>query len=102
MTKTKPSKSQPCPIKSALTIHLTDSDIVDYNKVDERGYIRPNKRGWVGLDVTVLLGHHEAKEQSVFVPAGTPKFLCQVLNNSYVSSISSDYAGQDVTLIVHK
>jgi hypothetical protein len=102
MTTTKPSKSQPCPLTSALTIHLTDSDIIDYNKVDERGYIRPNKRGWIGLDVTVLLGHHETKGQTIFVPADTQKFLCQVLNNSYVSSISSEYAGQEVTLIVHK
>ena len=101
MVKTKPSKSQPCPLPSALTIHLVDSDIVDYNKVDDRGYIRPNKRAWIGLDVTVLLGHHTVKNGAIFVSAGTQKFMCQILNNTYVSSISSEYAGEEVTLIIH-
>jgi hypothetical protein len=102
MVKTKPSKSQSCPLRNAITIHLADSDIVDYNKVDARGYIRPNKRAWVGLDVTVLLGKHDVREQSIYVPADTPKFLCRILNNAYVSSISSEYAGKEVTLIIHK
>jgi hypothetical protein len=102
MVKTKPSKSKPCPLRNAITIHLKNSDAVEYYNVDDRGYIRPNKRGWIGLDVTVITGKHEVKDQSVYVPVGCKIWVCQVLNNSYVSSISSDFAEQEVTLIIHK
>jgi hypothetical protein len=102
MVKTKPSKSKPCPLRNAITIHLTDSDIVEHYNVDVRGYIRPNKRGWTGLDATVIIGKHEVNDRSIYIPAGCRIWVCEILNNSYVSSISSDFAGQEVTLIVHK
>lgn len=101
MNKTKQSKSHQCPINNALTYHLKDTDIVEYYKVDERGYIRPNKRGWIRSKATVILGKHDVKDQSIYIPEGCLKWECEVLNNAYVSSISSNYSGQDVTLIIH-
>lgn len=95
-----------CPLPSAITIYLENTEIIDYLKVDDRGYIRPNKRAWIGLKVTVLIGKYDVSigilGASIYVPAGTPKFLCEVLSNSYLSSIGKEYANRDVTLIVHK
>lgn len=99
---TRPTKTQLCPLPNAMKIYLSGSDIVDYYTVDQEGYIRPNKRAWVGLDATVLLGHHEMKDQSIFVPAQTQKWLCKVGGNTWLSGIGKEHAGKDVTLIVHK
>jgi hypothetical protein len=100
-TKRPDKLTQSCPLPSAITIHLKDDDFVTFSNVDERGYIRPNKRDWIGLDVTVLHGRHFTREQSIYVPCGLKRWLCKVSSNSYLSSVTSEYAGEDVTLIVH-
>lgn len=99
---TRPSKTQLCPLQNAIRIFLNDSDIVDYFTVDEGGYIRPNKRAWVGLEVIVILGKYPIENQSIFVQANTPKWLCQVGSNTWLSGIGREHAGHEVTLIVHK
>lgn len=98
--KGRPSKTKNCTVPSDITIHIKDDDYIHYDKVDLQGYIRPSKRGWIGREVTVLVGIFDAPEGEMFVPAHTPQFLCKVLSNTYISSISSDYSGKDVTVIV--
>lgn len=84
-----------------MKIYLNDSDIVDYYTVDDGGYIRPNKRAWVGSEITVILGKHPVEDKSIFVQANTPKWLCQVGSNTWLSGIGREHAGKEVTLIVH-
>jgi hypothetical protein len=99
---TRPTKTQLCPLPNAMRIYLSDSDIVDYYKVDDSGYIRPNKRAWAGLDVTVILGRYQVEDQSIFVPANTSKWLCQIGSNTWLSGIGKEHADKEVTIIVHK
>lgn len=98
--KGRPSKTKNCTVPSDITIHLKDDDYIHYDKVDSQGYIRPSKREWIGEDVTVLVGIFDAPDGKIFVPAQTPQFLCEVLRNTYISSISKDFSGRDVTVIV--
>lgn len=98
--KGRPSKTKNWTSPMDITIHIKEDDYIHYDKVDYQGYIRPSKRGWIGREVTVLLGTFEAPEGRMFVPAKTPKFVCEVLSNTYVSSITNEYAGEDITMIV--
>lgn len=93
-------KTQECTLNNPQTIHLIEGDTVEHYTVDDRGYIHTNKRGWVGLNVTVLLGDHEVKDEEIYTD--NKIFSCEVIAGGYISSLGKEYAGQEVTVIIHR
>ncbi|MEN6293875.1 MAG: hypothetical protein ABFD07_17895 [Methanobacterium sp.] len=92
-------KTQECTLNNPQTIHLVQGDIVEHYKVDDRGYIHTNKRGWVRHNATVLIGDHEVKDGEIYTEEEV--FSCEILTSTYISSIGKTYAGQAVTVIIH-
>ncbi len=94
------SKTQECTLNNPQTIHLLNTDKVEYYKVDGRGYIHTNKRGWVGLKATVLIGHIDVEDDKLYT---TDKvFSCEVIAGGFISSLSKEYENQEVTVIIHE
>jgi len=92
-------KTQERTLNNPQTIHLVDGDTVEHYMVDDRGYIHTNKRGWVGLNATVLLGDREVKDDEIYTDGKV--FSCEVIAGGFISSLGQGYAGQKVTAIIH-
>ncbi len=102
MGRTKGSvqkKTKDCTLINPQTIHLQVGDIIKHYTIDERGYIHTNIREWVGLHATVLLGTVKEMNGKLFTESKV--FSCEVISGGYISSLSSEYAGMNVTVIIH-
>lgn len=97
-TKTKTSSWQ---THNDLFLLPSDSDIIDYYTVDDRGYIQTNKRAYAGLNATVIIGKHKFEEGGIDIPKLAQIFSCEIGSRGALSSIGKEHSGEEVTVIIH-
>lgn len=96
----RPSKSQIWPIKSIVSLNLSNLDVIDHIKTDIKGCVRTNKRGLVGKQAYVILGEARRGDVEIVIPVESSIWTCEIDSRGTVSSIGSENAEKEVTVIV--
>jgi hypothetical protein len=96
----RPSQSREWTQNLDVTIHLTENDEIYHYKTDENGNVRTNKRGWSGLNATVILGNFDRMCTGIYIPKGTKLWSCLISTSGRISSIGLPET--EVTVIIQK
>ncbi len=95
----RPGKSIPLKISCPITLTPGQKDIIEYCKVDSRGYPVCFRSGYAFLQATVIVGHRERDNLSV-----TPRdkvFTCEFGRHGHLSSVGKELEGKELTVIIH-
>jgi hypothetical protein len=96
----RPSKSIEWPHNSSIDI-LLSNDIVEYCSVDERGYPTLHRRPYTLKTATVILGKHTPENGRLSLSKSDKIWTCYFSGIGHLTSISNQYAGKDLTVIIH-
>lgn len=95
----RPGKSITLKISCPITLTPGQKDIIEYCKVDSRGYPVCFRSGYAFLQATVIVGHRERDNLSV-----TPEdkvFTCEFGRHGHLSSVGKEFEGKELTVIIH-
>ena len=85
---------------SDIKIKIKPLDEVIQKKTNNVSVTPLNKRGYAGLNATVILGLHEVVNNQIVVKEGVRVWTCRIDQRGAVSSIGLPEV--EVTVIVHK
>ena len=86
-------------ISCPITLTPGSKDVIEYCKVDTRGYPVCFWSGYAFFEATAIVGHRERDNLSV-----TPDdkvFTCQFGRHGHLSSVGKELEGHELTVIVH-
>lgn len=75
-------------------------DIIEFCEVDKRGYPKCRREKYAGKQATVILGRRN--DDIFFLCPESKVWTCFFGPKGHLSSISNEYAGKDVTVIIHQ
>jgi hypothetical protein len=94
----RPGQTVQMIISCPMTITPGPIDVIEYCRVDNRGYPIFHRIGFAGLKATVIVGHK--KNDFSFIP-GDQVYTCQFGPRGHLSSVGKELEGQELTVIVH-
>ncbi len=95
----RPGNTVPLNISCSVTFTPGPKDIIDYCKVDNRGYPIFRRPSYANLKATVIVGHKE--KDNLTVTPNDKVFTCIFGPKGHLSSVGKDLEEQELTVVVH-
>ena len=86
-------------ISCPITLTPGQKDVIEYCKVDSRGYPVCRRTGYASLRATVIVGHKEIND--IILTPEDKVFTCFFGPKGHLSSVGKELEGQELTVIVH-
>lgn len=95
----RPGNTAPFIIPCSVTFTPGPKDIIDYCKVDNRGYPIFRRPAYASKKATVIVGHRE--KDNLTVSPEDKVFSCVFGPKGHLSSVGKDLENQELTVIIH-
>jgi hypothetical protein len=92
-------KTIPFVISCPVTLSIGTKDIIDYCKVDSRGYPIFRRPTHAFRKATVIVGHRD--KYNLTVTPNDKVFTCVFGRHGHLSSVGKELEGKELTVIVH-
>jgi hypothetical protein len=86
-------------ISCPITLTPGQKDIIEYCKLDSRGYPICFRSGYAFLEATVI---EDTERENLSVTPEDKVFTCQFGRHGHLSSVGKEFEGKELTIIIQR